>query len=62
VQRVLARIAPLGWHVVLHWMPRILTYREFLERLRMPFVIDHMGRVEAMHGLQQKPFRCCSIC
>lgn len=35
----------------------ILTYRDFLDRLRIPFVIDHMGRIEARHGLEQKPFR-----
>jgi predicted TIM-barrel fold metal-dependent hydrolase len=57
VQRVLARIAPLGWHVQLHLDAGDLeTYREFLGQLRIPFIIDHMGRVEARHGLQQKPF------
>jgi 2-pyrone-4,6-dicarboxylate lactonase len=58
VNSVLARIAPLGWHVVLHLdAGDILTYRDFLKRLRVPFVIDHMGRVEAKHGLDQQPFR-----
>lgn len=58
VASVLARIAPLGWHVVLHLdAGDILTYRDFLDGLRIPFVIDHMGRVEAGHGLDQKPFR-----
>ena len=58
VASVLTRIAPLGWHVVLHLdAGDILTYRDFLDRLRIPFVIDHMGRIEAKHGLDQKPFR-----
>lgn len=58
VAAVLQRIAPLGWHVVLHLdAGDILTYRDFLNGLRIPFVIDHMGRVEARHGLDQKPFR-----
>ena len=58
VDSVLARIAPLGWHVVLHLdAADILTYRDFLSRLRIPFVIDHMGRVEARHGLDQQPFK-----
>jgi predicted TIM-barrel fold metal-dependent hydrolase len=58
VDSVLARIAPLGWHVVLHLdAGDILTYRDFLSRLRIPFVIDHMGRVEAKHGLDQQPFK-----
>jgi len=58
VQSVLARIAPLGWHVQLHLdAGDIETYRDFLAQLRLPFIIDHMGRVQAQHGLQQKPFR-----
>ena len=58
VENVLARIAPLGWHVVLHLdAADILTYQDFLNRLRIPFIIDHMGRVEAKHGLAQKPFQ-----
>jgi 2-pyrone-4,6-dicarboxylate lactonase len=58
VDQVLRRVDPLGWHVVLHLDAEdILTYRDFLERLRVPFVIDHMGRVKAAHGLDQKPFR-----
>jgi 2-pyrone-4,6-dicarboxylate lactonase len=58
VARVLARIAPLGWHVVLHLDAEdILTYRDFLDRLRIPFIIDHMGRVVARHGIEQQPFR-----
>ena len=56
--RVTGRIAALGWHVVLHLDAEdILTYRARIERLTVPFVIDHMGRVKAEHGLQQKPFR-----
>ena len=58
VDSVLARIAPLGWHVVLHLDAEdILTYRDFLDRLRIPFIIDHMGRVQAGHGLDQPPFK-----
>ena len=58
VNGVLARIAPLGWHVVLHLDAEdIAAYRGFLDGLRLPFVIDHMGRVEAGHGVGQRPFR-----
>jgi 2-pyrone-4,6-dicarboxylate lactonase len=58
VDQVLQRVDPFGWHVVLHLDAEdILTYREFLEGLRVPFVIDHMGRVKAAHGLDQQPFR-----
>jgi 2-pyrone-4,6-dicarboxylate lactonase len=58
VEAVIRRVTPLGWHVQLHLDAHdIETYRDFLERLRVPFIIDHMGRVEAKHGLEQKPFR-----
>jgi predicted TIM-barrel fold metal-dependent hydrolase len=58
VDGVLARVAPLGWHVVLHLDAEdIGTYRGLLDALRLPFVIDHMGRVKAAHGVGQQPFR-----
>ena len=58
VESVVARIKPLGWHLQVHLdAADIDTYRDFLERLRVPFIVDHMGRVEAGHGLDQKPFR-----
>jgi predicted TIM-barrel fold metal-dependent hydrolase len=44
--------------VVLHLDAQdIATYRTFLDRLRVPFIIDHMGRVKAALGLEQQPFR-----
>jgi 2-pyrone-4,6-dicarboxylate lactonase len=58
VNEVIARIAPLGWHVELHLDAHdIATYRDFLEKLPVPFIIDHMGRVEARLGLDQPAFR-----
>jgi predicted TIM-barrel fold metal-dependent hydrolase len=58
VEAVIARVTKLGWHTQLHLDAHdIETYRDFLKRLRVPFIIDHMGRVEAKHGLDQKPFR-----
>ncbi len=35
----------------------ILTHRTRLEALRIPFVIDHMGRVRADAGAEQPPFQ-----
>ena len=56
--RLLARIKPLGWHIVLHFdADDILAQRELLERIDVPFIIDHMGRVKAAEGLEQRPFR-----
>jgi len=57
-ERTLAMIAPLGWHLVLHFDAEdIEAHADLFRALRVPFVIDHMGRVEAQHGLDQKPFR-----
>jgi predicted TIM-barrel fold metal-dependent hydrolase len=56
--RLLARIKPLGWHIVLHLDAEdILTQQELLGRIDVPFIIDHMGRVKAADGLEQKPFQ-----
>src|ERR1700709_1748615 len=56
--RVLERIERLGWHVVLHLDAQdILHYAERIARIKVPFVIDHMGRVRAEKGLDQEPFR-----
>ncbi len=56
--RVTGRIGALGWHVVLHLDAEdIVEHRARIARLQVPFVIDHMGRVKAEHGLEQKPFR-----
>jgi 2-pyrone-4,6-dicarboxylate lactonase len=56
--RIVARVAPRGWHVVLHFdaadLPR---YAGVLDRLPCPFVVDHMARVDAAAGLDQPPFR-----
>jgi 2-pyrone-4,6-dicarboxylate lactonase len=57
-ERTVARVAPRGWHIVLHFdavdLPR---YADLLARLRCPFVIDHMARVDATGGLDQAPFQ-----
>jgi predicted TIM-barrel fold metal-dependent hydrolase len=56
--RLLARIKPLGWHIVLHFdAGDILEQRALLQRIDVPFIIDHMGRVKAADGLQQQPFQ-----
>ena len=56
--RLLARIKPLGWHIVLHFdAGDLLEQQELLARIDVPFIIDHMGRVKAADGLDQKPFQ-----
>lgn len=57
-QRVIDRIRPLGWHVVLHLdAADVVELDGLLKRLPIPFVIDHMGRVPTAGGLEQEPFR-----
>ena len=56
--RVLARIKALGWHVVLHLdAPDIEPLSDMIAALPVPFVIDHMGRVDSSLGVDQAPFR-----
>jgi 2-pyrone-4,6-dicarboxylate lactonase len=58
MQRVLARIVPLGWHVVLHLdAPDIAELSPMIRGLNMTFVIDHMGRVPAANGVSQPAFK-----
>jgi len=57
-RRVIDRIKGLGWHVVLHVdAPDIIPLSETMTKLPLPFVIDHMGRVDAAAGTQQPAFR-----
>jgi len=52
------RIAPLGWHVVLHFDAKdLLEFEGLLRELPVPFIIDHMGRVPTKDGLEQRPFK-----
>jgi 2-pyrone-4,6-dicarboxylate lactonase len=56
--RLLSRIKPLGWHIVLHFdAGDLLEQQELLARIDVPFIIDHMGRVKAADGLDQRPFQ-----
>jgi predicted TIM-barrel fold metal-dependent hydrolase len=55
---ILRRIEPMGWHVVLHFDAQdIVEHAPLIREIKVPFVIDHMGRVKAAEGLAQKPFR-----
>lgn len=56
--RVIARVRPLGWHVVLHLdAPDIVPLSEMIRELPVAFVIDHMGRVDAALGPAQPNVR-----
>lgn len=56
--RLVSMVAPLGWHIDLHFDAIDLPeYAPMLARLPLPYTIDHMGRVKASDGLDQEPFR-----
>jgi predicted TIM-barrel fold metal-dependent hydrolase len=57
-QRVVERIAPLGWHAQIHPVAgEVEGLVPVLRALPVPFVIDHMGRVPAKDGVTQPAFR-----
>ena len=56
--RIVRRIAPLGWHVDLYLQPTLIDeLAPRLETLPVPYVIDHMGVVDASAGLEQPAFQ-----
>lgn len=56
--RVVAMVAPLNWHIDLHFDAVDLPeFAPMLDRLPVRYTIDHMGRVKASDGLDQKPLR-----
>ena len=56
--RVIDRIKGRGWHVVLHLdAVDIVPLSDMIRRLPVPFVIDHMGRVDTSLGVDQPAFR-----
>jgi 2-pyrone-4,6-dicarboxylate lactonase len=58
VRRTAARIAPMGWHLVLHLdAGNIREFLDFFGEFALPVVVDHMGRVPVRDGLDQPPFR-----
>ncbi|MBA2962387.1 MULTISPECIES: amidohydrolase family protein [Ramlibacter] len=58
LRRTAERIAPLGWHVQLHLdADQLDELGDAIRSLRLPVVIDHMGRVDAALGLEQPAFQ-----
>jgi predicted TIM-barrel fold metal-dependent hydrolase len=56
--RTMDRIRELGWHVVLHLdAPDIVPLTGMMRKLPVPFVIDHMGRIDSTLGVEQPAFQ-----
>jgi len=57
-KQTVERVRAMGWHLILHLDAQDLVELEpILDKLPVPFVIDHMGRVKAADGLDQPAFR-----
>jgi predicted TIM-barrel fold metal-dependent hydrolase len=57
-EKTIQRIRPLGWHLVLHLDAEdLVEFDAMFRSVPIPMVIDHMGRVKAAAGLEQKPFK-----
>ena len=58
MRSIVARVAPLGWHVEWHFdAGDILEFEHLFEEMPLPIVLDHMGRVPVADGLDQAPFQ-----
>ena len=59
IQHMAECIAIFGWHLVLHLKgDDIVTYADFLKRLPVPLVFDHMAGIDpASGGTDEEPFR-----
>lgn len=56
--RVVAMVAPLNWHIDLHFDAVDLPqYADMLMKLPVRYTIDHMARVKASDGFDQLPFK-----
>src|SRR5690606_29309177 len=55
---IVNRIKGFDWHVVLHFdAGDLVEFRDLLDNLPVPYIIDHMGRVPTKDGLEQQPFQ-----
>jgi len=51
------RLADIGWHLQIHMQAdRIEELSPAIHRSPVPVMIDHMGRIDASRGLEQRPF------
>jgi 2-pyrone-4,6-dicarboxylate lactonase len=51
------RLTDIGWHLQIHMEAGLIgNLASALKRSPVPVVIDHMGRIDASLGLEQRPF------
>ena len=59
LERLADETHELGWHVVLHFdaSRELIDVAPVLEKIRNPFVLDHLARITAAEGVNSEPFR-----
>jgi 2-pyrone-4,6-dicarboxylate lactonase len=58
LERIAARIAPLGWHIVVYFeMPDLPELEDFFTALPTVIVVDHMGRPDVKKGIDHPEFQ-----
>jgi len=58
MRAIILKVQHLPWHVELHFDAKdLLEYESVLDEIPLPVVIDHMGRVPVVDGLDQAPFK-----
>lgn len=59
LERIAARIAPLGWHIVVYFeMEDLPELEAFFTALPATIVVDHMGRPDVKKGMDHPEFLC----
>ena len=57
-QKTIEKVRSFGWHLILHLdSSDLVEFRDLFMKIPVPMVIDHMGRVKASDGIEQKPFK-----
>jgi predicted TIM-barrel fold metal-dependent hydrolase len=57
-ERVIGRIARLGWSITFHLKPEeLVEHADWLSKIEIPTIIDHYGRVPFRDGVRQQPFQ-----
>jgi 2-pyrone-4,6-dicarboxylate lactonase len=56
--RLAGEVHELGWHIVVHFRDaaELLGVEPVLERIRNPFILDHLARITAAEGVASEPF------
>ena len=58
LERIAARIAPLGWHIVVYFeMSDLPELEDFFTALPTEIVVDHMGRPDVKKGVDHPEFQ-----